>query len=96
MVSNPTADDGWENELSEQTDGALRVARRQMIQSAVLAKKAEDRLNLQEHGDFTRQGVGNKVTANVASGFQAAEDIADELDRRGADYKSRAEVASSL
>lgn len=85
-----------ENEIAHATNGALRVARRQMLQSAALAKKAEERLDLDETGDRTREGVWHNVTTNVAAGHQAAEKMERELDSRDADYKSRSEVKSSV
>ena len=82
-----------ENELEHATDGALRVARRQMIKSAQLAQKATERLEQHEYGDETREGVYHKTTTNTASGYQAADLIEDELDRRDADYKPRSEIS---
>lgn len=81
-----------ENELEEQTDGALRTARRQYLQAAVIAQKAHDRLDLEEVGDRTRDGVWNKSRGMAAQAHQTAKQIKRELDRRDAEYKSRREV----
>ena len=81
-----------ENELEEQTDGALRTARRQYLQAAILTQKAHDRLELEQVGDRTIDGVWNKSKGVIADGHHTAKDIKDELDRRDADYKPRSEI----
>lgn len=84
-------------EIGEATNGALRVARRKMIMSASLAKDAENRLDLQENGDKKNAGsIFDKVMTNVASGFQCAQQIERELDKRSADYKPADEVRQQV
>jgi len=81
-----------ENEIAHATDGALRVARRQYIQASLLAKKAHSRLELDEHGDESREGLYHNSISTVASGRLAVERIERELDHREADYCPRSEV----
>jgi hypothetical protein len=79
-------------ELKSQTSGSLRIARRQQIQSGVLAKKSHNRLELEENGDKTIDGVYNRSASSFASAFQTARMIEKELDRRGEEYEPEYKV----
>ena len=80
-------------ELKDQTDGALRVARRKALYSLKNAIEIRERLDLEEHGEYNRPNtIGNHQGSIAACSDMMAKDIADELDRRGADYKTRGEV----
>ncbi len=84
------------NEIAHATDGALRVARRQLIMAGELGQRAHDRLELDEYGDETREGVFHTVMSCTATGFQSATKIERELDERGAEYKPRSEVRNQV
>lgn len=83
-------------EIEDATDGALRVARRNMIKSHVQAKKARDRLDLIENGDRTQEGVWHHVVSGVATADEAVSLIEKELDARDAEYRDFKDVASSV
>lgn len=80
------------DEIDHATDGALRVSRRQLLRAFEESRKANDRLELDEHGDPTREGVDWKVSSVSACAMQAVEQIEKELDDRDADYRPRRDV----
>jgi len=82
-------------ELEGQSNGALRVARRKALYSLKNAMEIHDRLDLEENGEYhTENTIANHQGSIGACSDMMAKDIAKELDRRGADYKSRSEVMS--
>ena len=82
-------------ELEGQSNGALRVARRKALYSLKNAMEIYDRLDLDENGEYhTENTIANHQGSIGACSDMMAKDIANELDRRGADYKSRSEVMS--
>ena len=83
-------------EIEDATDGALRVARRNMIKVHVLSRKTNDRLDLEENGDKTCEGVWHHVASSEATGHEAVRLIEKELDARGAEYRSFSDVADSV
>lgn len=83
-------------EIEDATDGALRVARRNMIKSHVLSVKTRDRLDLGENGDRTQEGVWHHVMSGAATGEEAARLIEKELDDRDAEYREWDDVADTV
>jgi len=84
-----------DSELCEQSDGALRVARRNALYSLENAMDIHDRLKLGEHGEYDYENsAGNLQGSIAASADMIASNIARELDRRNAEYKPRHEVMS--
>jgi hypothetical protein len=83
-----------DNELEEQTSGALRVARRQYLQAYILSRKADNRIEMQEYGDEARDGrsVFQLSRSAIAASEQTAKLIKNELNRRDEDYQSRQEI----
>lgn len=84
-----------DEELNELTDGALRIARRKALYSLKNAMEIHDRLQIDEYGDYTHENASANLHGSIAaSADMLAKNISSELDRRGADYKSRSEVMS--
>ena len=100
MAQNATPDDAQnanaDNELSEQSAGSLRVARRRFLRAGQEAENAYQRIDLDAHGDFTRDGVANRGRGAVASAFQTADMIENELDQRDEDYRPRNDVLDAV
>lgn len=82
-------------ELSEETDGALRVARRKALYSLQNMFEMSNRLSLNENGDLTRENSSENLRMGIAAqSDMLAENIEAELDRRGADYDDRSDIMS--
>lgn len=80
-------------ELSEQSDGALRVSRRKALYSLQNAMEIHDRLELDTYGKYdSEHTAGNLHGSIAASSDMLAKSISQELDRRDAEYKPRNEV----
>ena len=80
-------------ELDHQSDGALRVSRRKALHSLQNAIDIQDRLTLGEHGEYARENTAANLQGSIAaSADMLAANIAAELDRRGAEYKTRSDV----
>ena len=79
-------------EIEHATDGALRVSRRQMYRAFKEARKAHERLELEENGDFTTQGVEWNVSTSFTAAMDSIKLIEKELDARDAHYKPRNKI----
>lgn len=80
-------------ELSNLTDGALRVSRRKALYSLQNAMDIHERLCLGETGKYDEENTAGNLQGSIAaSSDMLAMNIRRELDRRDAEYRDRSEI----
>jgi len=93
QMKSPTTEEAKvTSELAHQSTGALRVARRQSLYAFKQATKAKNRLNIGMFDEDDFHPTDYNALNSITSSERLAEEIEQELERRGAEYKSREEV----